>query len=457
MGITDSLRSAAGRLVLVLLGALSACGGGGGDAAPAPASPAEVLSEGVFLSVYPYRRLRLKTSDGRAAYAIWFAAPGATATAKAPAVLLSDPYAGIDWTGDAVDTEAFAEAGTEEFVMLPDRRGPSAGETMPILAPYDYATIDNAGGFALPYLINGISALVVYQRFYAGGDLQDDIDDTLAGLAFLRTEPSVDSTRTGLWGSSYGGSLVLHAAAQAPAALKPAYGALSTPLVDYERFVPYVEWLTATNVDSGRVYLRLQPFSRRAKAAAARRSDGLQSYGSAALVAGNSTKFLYIHDSFDTISPLYQATDVYFGTPGRHQVFVYPHQGEPLDWKTFDIGHAPVSPGFDEASALLFANSYLLTRLARSPNEVLVPVMPALDLSLFAYLRSQQALGYSVQDFLLPRLIELSEPRVQLVRYEDNFTVREPGRRWVSRLLRDHWNLDLNEEAVHDYLKANGL
>lgn len=453
---TGFFRSTAVLCALVAGSVLTGCGGGGGGVSTA-SSNAVVLAEGAYLSTYPYRQLRLKKADGSAAYAIWFPAPGATSGSKAPAMLLSDPYSGIDWTGEPVDTETFLEAGTSDFVMLPDRRGPTAGETTPIFVPYDYANVENAGGFALPYLINGIGALIIYQRFYAGGDLQDDIDDTLAGLAFLRTEPTVDVTRTGIWGSSYGGSLVLHAVAQAPSANKPAFGALSTPLVDYEQFVPYADWMTATSLDPGRVYLRLQPFSRRARAAAAKRPEGLKAYGSAALVAGNSTKFLFIHDSFDTISPLYQATDVFFGTPGRHQAFVYPHEGQPLDWKTLDIAHAPVSPGFDEASGLLFANSYLLTRLSRSSTEILVPVLPTLDEALFAHLRSQQALGYSVRDFVLPRLIELSEPRVQLVRFDDNFTVREPGRRWVSRLLRNYWGLDVGEDAVHEHLKTNGL
>lgn len=449
-------------LTLLFFIALSGCGGGGATT-PAPAPVAmiatEVLASGIFQNRYRYDYLRLSAPGKPAAYAIWFAPPDATATAKAAAVLLTDPYAGIDWTGEAVDIETARSVGSPDFKMIPDIHGPYFDAANPVYAPYDFSTIDNATGFAQPYLMNGIGVIIVYQRYYAGGSLQNDIDDTLAGLEFLGTQPTVDRTRIGVWGSSYGGSLALYAAANAPKGLKPAFGALSTPLVDFGQFVPYAEWLAQVHSDPGKAFLRLEPFRRRAKAAATAASDvpDYSPYSTASLVSKLRTRFLFIHDTFDTISPLLHATTLYFGTPGQHQVFLYPHQGMALDWTRLDVTHAPVKPGFDEASAILFSQAYLITRLTSSTTEVLLPRMPTLNLELFAYLRSQQELGFDVKTFVLPRLLELCDARIQLVDYADGFAAREPGRRFVARIVKSYWHIDVDETNVLDHLQTQGL
>ncbi|MEJ5999100.1 alpha/beta hydrolase family protein [Paucibacter soli] len=452
-------------LILASLFLLFACGGGSGPGTSEPAAGAsdptvDVLSSGSFRGKYSYQRLRLTLPGRMPAYAIWFPAPGASVATRSAAVLLADAYGGIDWTGERVDLGALQRAGSELFVMLEDIYGPGAGSPPTLYAPYDYSRLDDAAGAALPYLINGVAVIVVYQRFYAGGSLQNDIDDTLAGLAFLQAQPSVDGQRIAVWGSSYGGSLALHAAAAAPVGAAPAFGALSTPLVDYAQFEPYARWQEAAHSDPGKAILRLEPFRRRVEAAATPASGPADyaPYGSGFLVQRLKTKFLFIHDSFDTISPLLQANALYFGTPGRHQVFIYPHQGQSLDWSHFDITHAPVQPGFDEASAILFSQAYLLTRLVSgSVTEILLPRLPTLDVSLFAYLRAQQEQGYDATSFLLPRLLELCDARIRLVDYQDDFAARESGAHFVAGLLQTYWKLDVSEATVLAHLRSKGL
>lgn len=457
-------------LLSVILG-LPACGGAGVSEGEEPAAAQgeaslsiEVLGGGTYQDRYAFQRLRLSKAGQRAAYAIWFPAPQASVTAKAAAVLMTDPYAGIDWTGETVDQESLQRANSRDFVMIEDRYGPYAGTPPSIYTPYDYSDIDNAAGGAVPYLMNGVGVIVVYQRFYAGGSLQDHIDMSLSALEFLKTRPEVDAQRVGVWGSSYGGSLALYAAATAPTGVVPIFGALSTPLVDYQQFVPYAEWMEATYSDRGKAILRLEPFRRRAVAAATPASAAASAaadytpYATATLVNRLKTKFLFIHDYLDTISPLGEATGLYFGTPGRHQVFIYPHQEAEQDWNSLDIAHAPLKPGFDEASAILFSQSYLLTRLVRSDRqEILLPRLSTLDLSLFSYLRTQQALGYDANAFLLPRLLELCDPRIRLVDYDDGFSAKESGRHFVARILQTYWSLSVDESNVQSHLQSKGL
>ena len=180
-------------------------------------------------------------------------------------------------------------------------------------------------------------------------------------------------------------------------------------------------------------------------------------YSTASLASKLSTKFLFLHDAFDTIAPLLHANTLYFGTPGLHQVFIYPHQNMALDWANLDVTHAPVKPGFDEASVSPFSQAYLITRLTSSTTEVLLPRLPTLNLELFAYLRSQQELGFDVNTFVLPRLLELCDPRIQMVDCADGFTARELGRRFVARLLKTYWRIDVDETNVLDYLQTKGL
>lgn len=434
---------------LLLFGLLAACGGGAGPNVSAPEEPLQVdiLSSGVYRERYRFQRLRLAQPGKLPTYAIWFEPAVINSRAKAPAVLIADPYSGIDWTGEGVDTDAARRAGTQDFVMIEDLHDPYYDPREPGYAPYDHADLEHAGGSAIAFLLNGFAVIISFERFYAGGSLQNDIDDTLAALQFVKSRPQVDARRIGVWGSSYGASLVLFATAQAKAAWMPAYGALLGPIADFEMFVSYADWLGAVHANPGGARLRLGAFRNRALAAAtdATGNVDLARYAAPATL---EPKFLFVHDSFDTIAPMLHAAGLYYGTPGKHQVFVYPHQGMNIDWQNFDITHAPVQPGFDQASALLWSMTYLLTRLSPSSGELLVPLFPGFDTALFGHLREQRRLGFSLRETLLPRLLDLCDPRVQLVRFEDDFATRESGCRFVARMLHEHWQIDIDEEDV---------
>ena len=128
------------------------------------------------------------------------------------------------------------------------------------------------------------------------------------------------------------------------------------------------------------------------------------------------------------------------------------------DWRSFDIGHAPVQPGYDEGSALLFSFSYLLTRLSDAKDWILLPIMPSLQPELlFPYLYQQRTLGYEANRYLRPRLLDLCDARVFLVRYEDGFTKPVWGRAWVAEQLRTHWKMDVNANNVVQVLTEQGL
>jgi dipeptidyl-peptidase 4 len=78
-----------------------------------------------------------------------------------------------------------------------------------------------------------------------------EVEDQLAGLAFLKTQSFVDPERIGVWGWSYGGYMALRLATQAPTAFK-AYAA-GAPVTDWRLYdTHYTERFMGTpQADSG--------------------------------------------------------------------------------------------------------------------------------------------------------------------------------------------------------------
>jgi hypothetical protein len=246
--------------------------------------------------------------------------------------------------------------------------------------------------------------------------------------------------------------------AQAPLALRPAFAAISTPIVDFKEFVSYADWLASVHVDPGQALLRLQPYTARARAAASRPDSpsGLARYGSAPLVANRSTEILFVHDLFDTIAPMIGVDELYFGTQQLHQAFVYPHEGQVLDWTRFEVSHVPVRPGYDHDSALLMLQAYLLLRLQPNSPVVRLPRLGDVE-AVFPYLRQEQLRGADLNTSLRPRLLELCDTRLSIVRYEDNFASGESGCEFVARMLRTHWGYEVSADSVVEFLNDRGL
>jgi dipeptidyl-peptidase 4 len=82
-----------------------------------------------------------------------------------------------------------------------------------------------------------------------------EVEDQLAGLAFLKTQGFVDPDRIGVWGWSYGGYMALRLATQAPTAFK-AYAA-GAPVTDWRLYdTHYTERFMGTPQADGVAYER---------------------------------------------------------------------------------------------------------------------------------------------------------------------------------------------------------
>ncbi len=73
-----------------------------------------------------------------------------------------------------------------------------------------------------------------FERALGGRLGKVELEDQLAGVAWLKAQPYVDGARIGIWGWSYGGYLTLYALANAPDAF--AFGAAVAPVTDWRLY-----------------------------------------------------------------------------------------------------------------------------------------------------------------------------------------------------------------------------
>ncbi|MCB9617958.1 MAG: hypothetical protein H6724_00750 [Sandaracinus sp.] len=148
--------------------------------------------------------VRATRSDGARTYLAYVHA----VSEPAPVVVLNQPYAGIDWTGEDVDAR-WAALGNG---LHPDVDAP-AYDGDDVIA-YGAQTVQAAADETAVWLLNGAAAVHVYARYYAGGSLMDDALDAATAYDFVASrsdELRVD--RIGSYGGSWGGMMAVFGAA----------------------------------------------------------------------------------------------------------------------------------------------------------------------------------------------------------------------------------------------------
>ncbi len=155
--------------LLLALFSLTACGGGsegvssGGVTTPVdppPSDSGEVLSTGTYNKIgqtWSYQNLRLPNQTGGYAYAKYFQAEGA---GPHPVIVITKPYAGINWTGEAVDTRwaddynNYVAAGGVPPMCAPDVDSPDYDSKTSSTTCYSLTNSNKIGDEAFIYLWN---------------------------------------------------------------------------------------------------------------------------------------------------------------------------------------------------------------------------------------------------------------------------------------------------------------
>ncbi len=445
-------------------------GAADGAADPVDAGAPDVAAPGPDAGAFKVERLRTgtTTSNGRAiewqllrlevpgkepAYAQWMpvAAPDG---GVAPVLFSTKPYEGIGWTGDPRD-ERWASLGTG---LHPDVDGPGGGPDAGVIS-YVLVTPEAQCDEAFLYQLHGISMLQVFGRYYAGGSIQNDVDDMVAGFEFLAREPGVDRERIGILGGSWGGFEALYGAAWAPESVRPVVGVALYPLSDFAAEVAYVtrtlpaRYQTAAARERSEAFF--DPYLRRMTATTGGLPDAggdFTGFDLASLAPRLRTQFLVIHEDEDTLVDIGQSERLLAARPDLVQPLWLRHDAPPASWDALVTTHGKLLDAFGAKAAFTFAWSHLLRALTPGP-VVYVPYETGPFGQLLVWCRDRTRAGTPHHE-LAPLLVSLTDPRV--VMYELGTQQQEPGAAFVARVVNTVWGTQLTAETVGAAL-AKGL
>ncbi|RKG59854.1 hypothetical protein D7X30_12540 [Corallococcus sp. AB011P] len=392
---------------------------------------------------WPYQLLKLEVPGRAATYAQWFPPrkPGVS-----PTVVLTKPYDGIAWTGEAVDAKWAARGAG----IHPDDSEPHYGPGSSPIA-FTPTTPEIIAGEAFIHLLHDFGVLAVFGRFYAGGDLQNDRDDMNAGMRFLAQAPNVDTRRIGIFGGSWGGYEALYAAADAPSTVVPAVGVALCPLSDFAAEVDYVSrWVPARVSDPAmrsRYQQFFEPYFRRIYATTGgdpvTPGTDYTRWTAAHLASTVQTPFLILHDDWDTLIPVEHTRALVAQAPQRFTPMYF--QNLPaVDWNTLPPDHGPLLSAHGSV-VITLSLGHLLVTLGAAEHPLYVPHAQGTVRTWLQGVRAAQEQGRDVSD-VVPRLQELTDPRVLM--FEPTLGALQPGAAFIAQELNAVWGTRFTDANV---------
>lgn len=379
--------------------------------------------------------LRLTREDGRPTYAQWIPA----AAPNSAAVLSTEPYVGIDWTGDPRDAEwaAFSPAPNGLF---PDVDGPGGAGRLIV---YDHKTPEESAGDALIHLLNGASVLQVYGRFYAGDSPEEEILDMRAGLSFLAAQPEIDPARIGVFGGSWGGMEAIFAASHRPDEVQIRAVSAMFPISDLPDWFQYVTTELPAIWPLDPLALQfMDPYTGRLVRGESwdpARSTLTRAQICDAIPAG--TEVFVAQDDWDTLIPVRQSEALAALCPDRVEALFW-RRPEPIDFVAAPLTHGPLLEEPVVPSLFTFSAAFLHARLLPdAPFWIEIANRDAfrqfLSLLHDAQLRGEGTASAAV------RLRELADPRMFLLELPSNETLS--GAAFLAPLVNEEWGTSFTE------------
>ncbi len=361
----------------------------------------------------------------------------------APLAVLTNPYVGIDWTGDEVDIRWHALGeGYHDDVDAPDWDGDDQ-------IYYTPQTVDEAVDGAMLFIINGISVVRTYGRFYAGGSLQDDCLDSVAPYYFALSRPDeFDLERIASFGMSWGGMMAVFGAVGAPAGARPIVVAAVAPPTDFSDFV---EWALANPQHYAApqtIEAFWSPYLRRiyASTGGPPPGQGYASYSQDAVCGAISGQLLLFHDEWDTLVPVRQSQNLAVLCPGTVQP-MYWYRQTPLDFEANRMSHGPFDGVDGFPTSLSFALLSVLSSLGH--DQIYAYFEQASLRGYLGLLREEQLSGASPVDSL-PRLQELADPRVVI--FQDDQYI--PGAQMLAEAFNAVYGTNYDAETLRLALQS---
>lgn len=419
---------------------------------PVPDFTVTRLDAGVIDAGSPvhYELLKINVGTNAPAYAQWM--PGTSLDGGAlPVLLITRPYDGIAWTGEDVDTR-WAAKGTGLF---PDVDSPNAPANPGVIS-YAGITPQREVDETVIWRLHNVSVLSVYGRFYAGGSIQNDVDDMVAGLEFLAREPGVDTSRIAIFGGSWGGFEAVYGAAFAPTKATPKVGVALYPLTDFAAEVDFItgtmpqRYMQPNSISANEAFFA--PYLRRVVATTGALPDAggdFSKFDVNAVTSRLRTPFLVFHEDYDTLVGIDQ-TERLSASSSLISPMYLRHATEP-NWDSELTNHGSATSAFGAGGATPFVVARILTNIYDGPI-VYVP-FDANFLTLLNFVRDQKRAGASYPEFA-DRLRELIDPRIILVNVADG--TQYPGPDGIALAVNIVWGTNYTAATI-DAALAVGL
>ncbi|MBL8029477.1 MAG: prolyl oligopeptidase family serine peptidase [Fibrobacteres bacterium] len=384
---------------------------------------------------YIEERIRILRPDSVKTYAQFVKVSG---NDSAAVVVVTMPYAGIDWTGDSLDLR-WAGYTTSPDGLYKDVDGVLYGDSGTIV--YDKTDLNKVIDLINIHLVNNFSVLLIYGRFYAGGDVLDDIADMKAGMWYLAEREDVDKSRVAVYGVSWGGFEAVYAAVNADKRALPKALVAIAPPVDFQNFYEHITSRT------GSALTFMEPYLRRILSAT--KGNNFTGLRSADLCSKLPPATLIMHDELDNLVPVSQAKGV-VASCGVEALY-WPRLTAPA---TDGVTHGPILDEPISSSAYLYATTYMHLSLIGNRN---IPVNEiynhaALDSHMVAVFRAQKA-GRDIS-YVVPRLKELCDPRVNLFNIGAIPVEQLSGAEAVTRTINRIWNSHFTAAVIKDSLES---
>ena len=398
---------------------------------------------------HPYTLLAITNARTRqVTYAQWVEPDGGHVQGG-PVMVLTQPYAGIDWTGEEVD-QRWAALGDGAH---PDVDSPGEVPANPEHIVYNRLSVRAGVDGAMVYLLNGISALHVFGRFYAGGDVEDDVEDMANGMRYLATREDIDKDNIGVFGGSWGGFEAFYAAMRAPEEVTPEVGVAFFPVTDFEQEVRYLDAFSqvqsATQRDAYQTFFA--PYVRRIFATTGGAPDApgasYEGWNHAAVQQQLRTPFFIFHDDQDTLVPFTMSEDLIGNALVSHTWFLHP---DPVSLESAGPSHGLTIANHD-LSVNTLATVLLMSRLKDDGGTLLTLADSVAFEAMLSTLHAQNGRGQTLGNFPA-MLADLASARVQIYDLQTNAFVAGPV--FVSAAVNAVWGTSYTPEEIEGVLRA---
>ncbi len=375
-----------------------------------------------------------------------------------PLLIVSDPYIGINWTGELVDRKWAERPNAVNGFIHADDDGPGYDPKTSIgTIWYSNISPSNIAGVGAPFLLNQISILIVHNRFYAGRNLKNYYEDFIRAANATPLLKEVNTNKIGFYGNSLGGYVALNGYLNST--IKPNAIVLQSPLMDLESQSNYLDTLPILITKNSNLLFEYQkffdPFARRifdfTRGTPATAPDAFHDYKIDNFASKIQTPTLLLHDTWDTIIPFENSYKLF--NLNRKNIFpIWFMHATDIDFNNFQLGHNQSSEGLNGNNTSPFIQLFFFKNL-KITN--FAPVLYYNSIDLTAAIKQWHGASQRGQDisWLKDRLVDFCfSPRL-LIYDLSPAAIHGTAKSFLVRTLENIWGIKKSEQEICDFIQ----